>query len=277
VNDLGINIFDPTSGTTPAGRTQYPGNVIPASQLSPQAATLINLLPLPNKSAAPNQPNYQGSGSIALQEDSFNVRADDYLTAKMHLFGRYSQQRFNMTSPAILGLVGGTGFDASNFAGTSYSLNYSVAAGFDYVASPTLVTDFRFGYFRYYVDVNPLGLNTTPAKDAGIPGLNLGTSITGGMPSFTGLGTSFGFGLGVNNCNCPLLENQHQFQYANNWTKTMGNHTMKLGADVRHAYNRPVFWKIADEVGSAANETAAATTPMQRTHAIRIINPPVRP
>jgi hypothetical protein len=104
VNDLGINIFDPTSGTTPAGRTQYPGNVIPASQLSPQAATLINLLPLPNKSAAPNQPNYQGSGSIALQEDSFNVRADDYLTAKMHLFGRYSQQRFNMTSPAIFGL-----------------------------------------------------------------------------------------------------------------------------------------------------------------------------
>jgi hypothetical protein len=237
LNDLGINIFDPSSGTTPAGRTQYPGNVIPPSQLSPQAATLINLLPLPNKPAAPNQPNYQGSGSIALQEDSFNLRGDDYLTDKMHLFGRYSQQRFNLNSPAIFGLAGGTGFDTSNFAGTSYSLNRSIAAGFDYAESPSLVTDFRFGYFRYYVDVNPLGLDTTPARDAGIPGLNLGTSITGGMPSFTGLGTSFGFGLGVNNCNCPLLENQHQFQFANNWTKTKGNHTIKFGADVRHADN----------------------------------------
>jgi outer membrane receptor protein involved in Fe transport len=237
LNDLGINIFDPTTGATPAARSQYTGNAIPASQLSPQAVALINLLPMPNKAAAPNQPNYQGSGGIGLQEDSFNIRGDDYLTSKMHVFGRYSQQRFNLNSPAIFGLAGGTGFDASNFAGTSYSLNYSVAAGFDYVASPTLVTDFRFGYFRYYVDVNPLGLSTTPAKDAGIPGLNLGTSITGGMPSFVGLGTSFGFGLGPNNCNCPLLENQHQFQYNNNWTKTLGNHTIKFGADVRHAYN----------------------------------------
>ena len=67
-----------------------------------------------------------------------------------------------------------------------------------------MVTDFRFGYFRYYVSVNPLGLDTTPAKDAGIPGLNLGTPTTGSMPAFSGLGTSFGFGLGPNNCNCPL-------------------------------------------------------------------------
>lgn len=237
LNDLGINIYDPTGGAAPAGRTQFANNAIPAGLISPQAQALINLLPLPNKPAAPNQPNYQGSGSIRLNEDSFNTRIDDYATSKMHLFGRYSQQRFDMNSPAIFGLGGGTGFDASNFAGTSYSLNYSVAAGFDYVVAPTLVTDFRFGFFRYHVEVNPLGLDTTPAKDAGIPGLNLGTTITGGMPSFTGLGTSFGFGLGVNNCNCPLLENEHQFQYANNWTKTMGNHTIKFGADLRHAYN----------------------------------------
>ena len=237
LNDLGVNIYDPSSGATPATRTQYPGNSIPANQLSPQAVNLINLLPLPNKPAAPNQPNYQGAGSLSLQEDSFNVRGDDYLTAKVHAFGRYSQQRFNLTAPAIFGLAGGTGFDASNFAGTSYSLNRSVAAGFDYVVSPTLVSDFRFGYFRYYVNVNPLGLDTTPAKDAGIPGLNLGTPTTGSMPAFSGLGTSFGFGLGPNNCNCPLLESQHQYQFANNWTRTMGKHTVKFGADVRHAYN----------------------------------------
>ena len=237
LNDLGINIFDPSSAATPTTRTQFPGNVIPQNLLSPQAVKLINLLPLPNKPAAPNQPNYQGAGSLSLQEDSFNVRGDDYLTQKLHAFGRYSQQRFNLTAPAIFGLAGGTGFDASNFAGTSYSLNRSIAAGFDYIVRPTMVSDFRFGYFRYYVTVNPLGLDTTPAKDAGIPGLNLGTPTTGSMPAFSGLGTSFGFGLGPNNCNCPLLESQHQYQFANNWTKSMGKHTIKFGADVRHAYN----------------------------------------
>jgi hypothetical protein len=237
LNDLGINIYDPTGGVPPANRAPFPGNIIPPSLLSPQAQKLIHLLPLPNKPAAPNQPNYQGAGSIALQEDSFNTRIDHYATAKLHLFGRYSLQRFVLTSPAIFGLAGGTGFDARNFAGASNSLSYSIASGFDYVVSPALITDFRFGFFRYHVQVNPLGLDTTPAKDAGIPGLNLGTPFTGGMPAFSGLGTSFGFGLGVNNCNCPLLENERQFQFANNWTRTHGNHTIKFGADIRHAYN----------------------------------------
>ena len=53
LNDLGINIFDPSSGATPTTRTQFPGNVIPQNLLSPQAVKLINLLPLPNKPALP--------------------------------------------------------------------------------------------------------------------------------------------------------------------------------------------------------------------------------
>ncbi|HZS57223.1 MAG TPA: hypothetical protein VFA65_22665, partial [Bryobacteraceae bacterium] len=212
---------------------------IPTSQLSPQAGALLNLIPLPNLTAAPNQPNYVGSGSVALLENSFDVRSDYFVTDKLRVFGRYSMQRFNMTSPALFGLAGGSGFDSSQFAGTSYSLNHSVAIGADYTVTPTLLTDFRFGWFRYYVNVNPLGEDTTPATTAGIPGLNTGAPFTGGMPQITGLpnGFSFGFGLGTNNCNCPLIENQHQFQYVDNWTKTSGNHTIKFGVDIRHAYN----------------------------------------
>lgn len=55
LNDLGINIYDPSGLAAPASRAQFPGNVIPASLLSPQAQRLINLLPLPNKPAAPNR------------------------------------------------------------------------------------------------------------------------------------------------------------------------------------------------------------------------------
>jgi carboxypeptidase family protein len=239
LSDLGLNIYDPNSGATPAARTQYPGNIIPASQISPQATALLSLIPLPNRTAGPNQPDYTGSGSVAEQENSFDTRIDDYQTDKLRIFGRYSLQRFTINSPAIFGLAGGSGFDASQFAGTSYSLNHSVAAGADYTLSPTLLTDFRFGYFRYYVNPNPLGANTTPATTAGIPGLNTGAPLTGGMPQITGLpnGLAFGFGLGVNNCNCPLIENQHQFQEVNNWTKIKGPHTIRFGVDIRHASN----------------------------------------
>ncbi|MGH8248030.1 MAG: hypothetical protein ACREUU_16530, partial [Gammaproteobacteria bacterium] len=93
LSDLGVNIFDPDSGAVPAARTEFSGRVIPAGRISPQTRTLLNLLPLPNFQAGPNQPNYQGSGSIALREDSFNTRIDAYATSKFHLFGRYSLQR----------------------------------------------------------------------------------------------------------------------------------------------------------------------------------------
>jgi len=92
------------------------------------------------------------------------------------------------------------------------------------------------------VDVAPGGIGTTPATDAGIPGLNIDKVYTTGMPYFhvttSGLPDfNFGYSLGANQCNCPLLESEHQYQFVNNWTKIRGNHTFKFGADIRYAYN----------------------------------------
>jgi outer membrane receptor protein involved in Fe transport len=263
LSDLGLNVFNPSSGTAPANYTQFPGNVIPTSLLSPQAAALLSLIPLPNRTSAPNQPNYTGSGSVAEGENSFDTRIDDYQTDKLRIFGRYSLQRFTIDSPALFGLAGGSGFDASLFAGTSYSLNHSIAAGADYTVSPSLLTDFRLGWYRYYVNPQPLGEDTTPATTAGIPGLNTGAPLTGGMPQITGLpnGFAFGFGLGVNNCNCPLIENQHQLQEVNNWTKIKGTHTIRFGADIRQASNLrvPSDSHRAGQLGFANATTSGPT------------------
>src|SRR6202030_1876670 len=49
--------------------------------------------------------------------------------------------------------------------------------------------------------------------------------------------SSFGDGLGVARCNCPLTESEQQFQFVNNWTKIRGNHQVKFGADIRYAMN----------------------------------------
>ena len=48
-----------------------------------------------------------------------------------------------------------------------------MAYGFDYSWSTTLVTDFRFGFFRYKVNVLPFDFGRNTATDAGISGLNI--------------------------------------------------------------------------------------------------------
>ena len=41
----------------------------------------------------------------------------------------------------------------------------------------------------------------------------------------------------MNRCNCPLTEQEDQFQFVNNWTKISGNHQIKFGGDIRYARN----------------------------------------
>ena len=242
---LNVNIFDPRSSNTLAGRTQFPGNAIPASRLAPESQKLLALVPLPNSTAALDQPNYAGSGSVKSNEDQFNTRVDHYLNEKIHIFGRYSLAQFKTTAPGAFGLAVGPGFEpgggTSAFAGVSDSRNHSIAAGFDYTVRPNLLTDFRFGYFRYKVFVTPDTLGTNPAKALGIPGLN-NDAFTSDMPAFfvNGYGNGLfraGSALGVNGCNCPLDQNENQYQFVNNWTNIHGNHTFKFGADIRQAHN----------------------------------------
>jgi hypothetical protein len=266
LSDLGVNIYDPyqTSDAAhcnlvldsnsqpiaaPAGsRTQFPGNAIPSCRLSAQAQNLLNLFPGPN--ATPTNvlnDNYFGSGSNVLDGNQFDVRSDYRFSDKLQIFGRYSYQKFTRSGPGLFGtLLGGSALPSDpsvgQFAGNAESPDHSVAAGFDYTFSPTLLTDFRFGFFKYNVTTAPGGVGTTPATDAGIPGLNLDPHYTSGMPAFTinSPGSSafyFGYSLGPAQCNCPLTENEHQYQFVNNWTKIKGNHSIKWGADVRYAYN----------------------------------------
>jgi outer membrane receptor protein involved in Fe transport len=202
---------------------------------------LLALLPLPNISAAVrDQPNYVNSGSQKFDDNAGNTRWDWYANESLHIFGRYSVADFENTSPGVFGMVaGGTGFEQAGFAGVSTARNQSIASGFDYTLSPNLLTDFRFGYFRYRVNVNPGGFGTNPAQEVGIPGLNT-DEFTSGMPGFylNGLGGMiFGYALPTMRCNCPLRQREQQYQFVNNWTQVRGNHTVRFGADIRRALN----------------------------------------
>ncbi len=240
LSEYGRNIYDPTTGSAiGVGRSQFANARIPANRLSAQALALINMLPLPNLPGVEN--NYSASGTEAFNSDQFNIRNDHYWSESLHLFGRYSYAKFNKTAPGAFGTdLGGPAFDNIFFSGTSDVRNQSLAVGFDKTFSTHTITDFRFGFFRYRVNVLPGGIGTSPASDLGIPGLNLDDFFTSGLPDF-GIrgrgGFRVGYSLDVNQCNCPLDQQEQQFQFVNNWSFIHGNHTLKTGADIRYAMN----------------------------------------
>ena len=233
-------IYDPLTGdpVTGQGRTPFAGNLIPAARVPVQARNLINLLPLPNGPGIND--NFSASGTDNFDADQFNIRGDHYWSKELHLFARYSFAKYTRSKPGAFGEeLGGPGLSGSRFAGTSKVKNQSWAAGFDKVITPNLIWDFRFGYFKYKVDVLPGGFGTSPAADIGIPGLNL-DEFTSGMPWFDIQGPGgfdLGFALDPNGCNCPLAQEETQFQFANNLTLLRGDHTFRMGADLRFAKN----------------------------------------
>ncbi|HXX14199.1 MAG TPA: TonB-dependent receptor [Candidatus Eremiobacteraceae bacterium] len=244
-------IYNPTTSTNPltgAGRTPFCGpagcatepNWIPIGMISPQAAAVLAEFPAPNNGSGVTN-NFVGSGSGPYDQNAFDIRIDYSAPHDYHVFGRFSLDYFHLTGLGTLGELGGVGFGPGGLNGESTNHDYSLASGFDKAIGTNLLTDFRFGYFKYNPVTAYSDANKEPMNGFGIPGLNLGTTETGGLSSFflngNGGFSSFGDGLNVGRCNCPLIESEQQFQFVNNWTKIKGNHQIKFGADIRYAMN----------------------------------------
>ncbi len=229
------------------GATPVPGNMIPVSQLSPQAVAVLKAFPAPTNDSL--TANYVASGSGAFKQNAFDTRIDYDLNEKNQIYGRFSLAYFNLSGNPSLPQLGGVGFGPGpGLAGSSTVHNYSLASGWTHTFSPSLLMDFHLGWFRYNPQTAFWDQGQTPATGFGIPGLNLPSQplLTSGLPYFNLGGNSgtnnqtisdFGNGLGVQRCNCPLTERENQYQAVLNFTKIRGNHTFKFGGDVRFATN----------------------------------------
>ena len=257
----------------PATHVAYANSVIPTASLSPQALNVLKLLqpyapnnlnnsisPIPGAAAVKGiYQNYSASGSGALNSDQFDIRMDYQASARVHSFGRYSRFTDTLTGTTAFGSIGGPGFGLGGYGGTSLGENGSVALGTDFVINPKLVLDVRLGYYRYNINTSKYDGTTPLATTLGIPGENTADPITGGAPFFNisevgspaqggpnngspngsgaATGPQYGGGLNVTRCNCPLKEKEDQFQAVANLTKTLGNHSIKFGTDLRYARN----------------------------------------
>src|SRR6266568_4489430 len=260
-------IYD--NATTPGTSVPYANNVIPASQLSPQAIALLTLMQpyKPNNGATSGQQNFiannfSGSGSGLFNSDAWTARGDYTVNQKAHAFGRFSRFTDTESGKAMFGAAGGVGFGTGGLAGSSKGANDSLASGMDIAVNPNLLTDWRIGYYRYNITTAKYDQGVDFANQLGIPGINTGSYFTSGAPGFvipSGQGTAnLGAGLNIGRCNCPLTEKESQLQFVNNWTKILGNHAVKVGADLRFAHNLrvPSDTDRAGQINFANGQTA---------------------
>jgi hypothetical protein len=243
----------------------FPGNQILNSRISDQAVALLKLLPPPNQ--LPADPicgtvetrtvcdNYLASGAEIFTGERFDVRADYNSSSALRFLGRYSFGNFHDDgAPAFGPSAGGIGVNPRGFAGVARTRNQGISTGFTYSLSSNLLTDFRFGYFRYRLNLDSQDFGQTPA--IGIPGIfatDTHDPFATGLPEIQipgqqttdhGLFSSisndylhFGYSPGFFVCNCPLREREQQFQFVNNWTRSAGERIFKWGADLRYLQN----------------------------------------
>jgi len=238
-------IYDNRSGTAVA----FPGNIIPDALVSKQWKNILTTLqPYINAESGGNlgglDSNYRANGTGGFNSDLWAVRVDDTINQKMNAFVRFSRWTNTLSGGQLYNGLGGRGFGLGGYGGDSSSADDSVAVGTDYVFNPKLIMDLRLGYLRYNI-IDAKNDQTAAAAEAlGLTGLNTGDTSTGGLPSFnisTLAGGStqplWGDGLNISRCNCPLTEREDQYQIVNNWTKVIGNHSIKVGADLRYGRN----------------------------------------
>jgi hypothetical protein len=255
----GHQLYNNSTGTP----IPYVNNIIPLTQLSPQALNLFKLLlangKVPNTFTTDNglTSNYAGTGTGIFNSNQWDVRGDTTLFSKAHAFVRFSRFTDTLSGASLFGPAGGPGLGIAGYGGVSEGANDSFAGGVDVALNSRLVTDVRLGYFRYNILTHKndpgntnlpfLGQNvsgTVPnqvvTKDYGTPDIDI-ADVTSTTPSDTNdcseRRSPVRLRPEMNHCNCPLIEKEDQFQLVNNWTKTIRNHAVKFGVDLRYARN----------------------------------------
>lgn len=234
-------IFDPATGSSDGtGRTQFPKNIIPLDRRNQTSVNLLNLLPLPNipgvaSSSDPYDLNYLATGPTKFKTDQFDVRYDWNVSDSNKFFVRNTYMQSYLNTPGAFGVVAGGPPLGGLAAEVVPTHNDQVATAFTHIFTPNLVTVFRGGLLRWHLQGYTPDANLDTSTKVGLPGLNLGGKITGGLAGLVidGPVGAFEEGPGPNNVALPRLDIINIWEGVNAWTWMHGRHEIEWGTDIR--------------------------------------------
>lgn len=205
-------------------RDAYPGNII--TNINPTAARLAAFYPAPNLPGRAN--NFVRTPGISDDNDRFTTKLDYKLNAANDIFGRYSYGKRDRFLPGVFGGVA-DGSDSSA-RGLTTVKNHSILLGWNYLISPSVVNQFRFGYnyANAFTAQEPFGQGSSSEF---VPGIPNDPVVQGGLPAILLTTEGFNPRLGSADFN-PKFQNSKQFQFSDTLTYIRGAHTFRFGTEI---------------------------------------------
>jgi hypothetical protein len=235
-------IYDPATGDGTAAhpRTPFANNQIPINRVNPVSLAILQQV----GAAAAKQGtldsseplynpvnNYHMNVPFTKSSNSFDTKIDFAHSEANHLSGRWSFQSTDTFEGSSLGAFLG-GAAAGGFEATGTQTTYSTGGNYDHVFSPTFATEVRLGVAHLRNQANPNDYGSNDAATIGVPGVNIaGNKFTSGQVGIDLSG--FSSPLIGYSASLPWIRAESNIDMVNTWTKTIANHTIKWGVDLR--------------------------------------------
>ncbi|HTB13431.1 MAG TPA: carboxypeptidase-like regulatory domain-containing protein [Bryobacteraceae bacterium] len=247
-----VAIADPGTSVQQANgsytRTVFPGNIIPATQLSKVATNVAQLFPLPNipGTAFTNTNNYAAVSTSRNNQQNGVGKFDHNINDRWKLFGTYAKL---WDAP-----VSGNPWPAPiNFTRAQTDDHEQATVSATAVLSPRLVVELHTGFARVaeFGEPNSLGYDVTKL---GFPQSFANTTQIESFPAFnisgdTGIGSANSAGENVG------AFNSWGQRASLSWVK--GAHTFKFGVDYRVQQMNMVFENAFEPIFNFTNQFTA--------------------
>jgi outer membrane receptor protein involved in Fe transport len=246
-----IPIFDPAVSFSfcPATQSyggcaqQFPGNIIPASEVSKAGLnTLLNFFPKPNLPGTDNGwfKNFLVDSPLTFDQKQVDARLDQNFSNndKLAIVFHYNDSNTLDTGPYVghtsVPEAGDNDFgNNQNSAAQEYSITET------HLFSSRFINEARFGYTRYYLNQYPLLQGKNLASQFGVGNVNVpGFPATYGYPYIQLYSGYFTGGSTYK----PFYIQDHNWQLSDSVILSgIGKHELKFGGDFRRLNSFPNF------------------------------------
>lgn len=213
-------IHDPAGQAEDGTRPRFPNDTIPRDRFDPVALRMVELYPQPNRSG---RQNYLFNPPRNRDDDKIDSRFDWRVATNHTIFVRFSYLNFDRLEPGSLPLPASGGNTAVRFSRAKTGVvNWTAALG------GSMVNEVRVAYNRLVGGIDT-PTQTPLWKEFGFTGLFDREDING-LPVFRPSGYQ---NVGDRNF-APDPRKQDVRQIVESLSLTKGNHSIKMGANIRN-------------------------------------------